>query len=93
MSMSAQERREARALRWDGSVTAGNVLTAAAMIVGLIVWGIRLESRVDRANERMQIFEATTTAQRQQDRADNLEQLREVKASLTRIEQFLRERR
>lgn len=91
--MTEAERREARALRWDGAVTAGNVLTVIAMLAALIVWGVRLEGRVDRADQRQQIFETQAAALRQQDRADNLEQLREVKASLTRIEQFLRERR
>ena len=34
-------------MRFDGTVTAGNVLTAGAMLLALAVWGVRLESRVD----------------------------------------------
>lgn len=34
-------------LRWDGTVTAGNVLIALPMVLGLVIWGTRLESRVN----------------------------------------------
>lgn len=36
-----------RRIRFDGTVTAGNILTAGGMLLALIVWGLRLESRVD----------------------------------------------
>lgn len=39
-------------LFWDGRVTAGNVLTALPLVVFIVVWGVRLESRVDWQDER-----------------------------------------
>ena len=34
-------------LRWDGVITAGNLITAVGMVAAILIWGIRLESRVD----------------------------------------------
>lgn len=48
---------ERRALRWDGTVTAGNLLTAAAMLIALLVWGVRLEGQVDRESDRIKALE------------------------------------
>lgn len=28
-------------LHWDGTITAGNLLTAVAMLVAMLVWGLR----------------------------------------------------
>jgi hypothetical protein len=42
----------ARGLRWDGTVTAGNALTALAMCAGMLIWGMRLEGRVDATDHR-----------------------------------------
>lgn len=36
-----------RRIRFDGTITAGNVLTSVGMLLALVVWGLRLESRVD----------------------------------------------
>ena len=47
-----------RTLRWDGTVTAGNLLTAVAMLVALLVWGVRLESQVQRSDDRLMRLEA-----------------------------------
>jgi len=41
------------ALKWDGTVTAGNALTAVAMLISLVVWGLRLETRVDGQERRV----------------------------------------
>ena len=49
---------DTRMLRWDGTVTAGNVLTAVAMLVALLAWGFRLEAQADRAHERLMRLEA-----------------------------------
>ncbi len=46
--------------RWDGTVSAGNVLTTLSMAVALIVWGVRLEARVDAEAVLRQRFETTT---------------------------------
>lgn len=34
-------------LHWDGTVTAGNLITGATMLIVLVVWGIRQEARID----------------------------------------------
>ncbi len=39
--------RERLILHWDGSITAGNLITAVSMLVLVVVWGIRLEGRVN----------------------------------------------
>ncbi len=44
-------------LRWDGTVTAGNVLIAVPMVVGLLIWGVRLESRVNHESDLRQRLE------------------------------------
>lgn len=42
-----------RFVHWDGTVTAGNVLTAVAMMLALLAWGFRLESAVERSTDRI----------------------------------------
>lgn len=56
---SPTEAADRRTLRWDGTVTAGNVLTAAAMLIALLAWGFRLEAQADRAHERLGRLEAS----------------------------------
>lgn len=34
-------------LRWDGRVSAGNLLTAVSIVVLVTVWGVRLEGRLN----------------------------------------------
>lgn len=34
-------------LRWDGRVSAGNLLTAISIVVLVTVWGVRLEGRLN----------------------------------------------
>ena len=48
----SDDRRDLRALHWDGTITAGNVLTAGAMMLALLVWGMRLEGRVEQTEAR-----------------------------------------
>lgn len=59
MTETPAEAHERRVLRWDGTVTAGNVLTAAAMIAALLTWGLRLEARVDSAQDRLLRLESS----------------------------------
>jgi hypothetical protein len=40
-------------LRWDGVVTAGNILSIVAFLGTLIIWSLRLEGRVDAAVKDM----------------------------------------
>jgi hypothetical protein len=46
-----------RAIRWDGTITAGNLLTAVAMCAALVIWGVRLEGRVDGMDRRTERLE------------------------------------
>lgn len=56
---TSDEAHDRRMLRWDGTVTAGNVLTAAAMLTALLAWGFRLEAQAERAHERLTRLEAS----------------------------------
>jgi len=58
MAETMEDAHARRVLRWDGTVTAGNVLTAAAMITALLAWGFRLEAANDRAHDRIVRLEA-----------------------------------
>lgn len=40
-------------LHWDGTVSAGNVLTLVGMLVVLLVWGVRQEARIDHNEYRI----------------------------------------
>lgn len=71
---------ERRALRWDGTVTAGNLLTAVAMLVALLVWGVRLEGQVERGSDRL----ARLEAYRERDEAEG-RQVRELLARLDAV--------
>jgi len=76
-------------LHWDGTVTAGNVIGAIALGLPLMVWAIRLEARVDRADERQARFEQVVAAQRGEDRASEAAAFVEVRGALRRIEDIL----
>jgi hypothetical protein len=71
------EAHERKMLRWDGTVTAGNVLTAAAMLTALLAWGFRLEAQADRAHERLLRLESA----RERDDRDTAN-LRELTAGM-----------
>jgi hypothetical protein len=58
MTETPEAAHERRMLRWDGTVTAGNVLTAIAMLTALLAWGFRLEAQADRAHERLMRLES-----------------------------------
>jgi Tfp pilus assembly protein PilO len=76
-------------LHWDGTVTAGNVLTALTLMIGLFAWGMRLEGRVDRQEDRQQRFETITAQHRQEDRQAELAALNDLRQALRRIEDIL----
>jgi len=40
-------------LHWDGTITAGNALTAGVLLLALLGWGFRLEGRVDQHDYRI----------------------------------------
>jgi hypothetical protein len=58
MTETPEAAHERKAIRWDGTVTAGNLLTAVAMVVALLTWGFRLEAANDRAQDRLTRLEA-----------------------------------
>ena len=78
-----------RALHWDGTVTAGNVLTAASLLLPLLVWGLRLEGRVDLTEARQRTFEAVSERQRSEDKASEALGFSELRAGIHRIENIL----
>lgn len=55
--VTPEERIEARRFRWDGTITAGNVLTAATVMFAVLVWGLRLEGQVERGAQRLNLLE------------------------------------
>jgi hypothetical protein len=71
-------------LRWDGTISAGNVLTAIALFAGMLIWGIRLEGRVDAGERRTERLEA---ARDRDDRETQklVEQLGEMRGVLAAI--------
>ena len=85
MTPLADERRSSFRLHLDPTINAGHMLTTLTIIVGVIVWGVRLESRVD--------LEATLRARMEQqwerDQARDAASFEEIKAALRRIEEKL----
>ena len=69
-------------LQFDPTVNAGHVLTTATLLVGLVIWGARLESRVDQEKDTRERFEL----QYQRDRLTDGRGSDEIKAALRRIE-------
>ena len=77
-----------RKLRFDGTVTAGNLLTAVAMGLALVGWGFRLEGRVDLAEQRQFQYETRlkeTTDQTRIIEGEIKQALRDVSAKLDRM--------
>lgn len=68
--------------RWDGTVSAGNVLTTLSMAVALIVWGVRLEARVDEEAVLRQHFETTTMQAIRDLKADEAGAMAEIESRL-----------
>lgn len=87
--MSDPDRLSKRRIHWDGTVTAGNLLTAITMVLALVVWGLRLEGRVDRTEERQHRFESISAQYRLDDRKAEADAFAELRSSLRRIEDIL----
>ena len=60
-------------------------MTTASLLVALLIWGVRLESRVDQERETRERFEL----QYQRDRMTDGKGTDEIKAALRRIEDKL----
>lgn len=79
-------------LRWDGVVTAGNVVTAIGMVLAIAIWGVRLESRVDHEAQLRGRLEAQVHRDRLNDdrlfevvRAEIRSQGEQTRAALDRL--------
>lgn len=82
MSDDAQHAALLRRIKYDPTINAGHVLTFVAMLLTVLVWGMRLEGRVDK-------IEAATTLRGEQYRADQervRESMTELKGMGRRIE-------
>lgn len=64
MTASKYEHPERR-IRFDGTISAGNILTAITLIVALVVWGSRLEGRVNMTEQRLEAVERMAAANSQ----------------------------
>jgi hypothetical protein len=77
-----------RRLRFDGTITAGNLLTVLGMVAALLVWGLRLESRVDQQELMRQQLEKRldgNEAAQSMASSDIKAQIRDVAAKLDRL--------
>ncbi len=79
------ERRRKVGLHFDPTVNAGHLLTTATLLVGLVIWGARLEARVDAEANTRERFEQ----QYYRDRSLDGKSSDEIKAALRRIEDKL----
>ena len=64
---------DARRLHLDGTITAGNILTAAAMMVALLAMWFRLEGRVDAIGTLANMHGTRIDRLEQKDQADSRE--------------------
>lgn len=69
-------------VRFDPTITLGHIIMAAAALVPLIVWGVRLEGRVDNESQ----LRVRMEQQYERDGARDAATINEVKGSLRRIE-------
>lgn len=72
-------------LQFDPTINAGHIMTTATLLVGLVIWGARLEARVDQERDTRERFEL----QYQRDRLAEGKGADEIKAALRRIEDKL----
>lgn len=86
MDETQEQAQARRVLKWDGTVTAGNLLTAFAMLLALTAWGFRLEGRVEDGKARIARLEIA----RERDDRDT-STLREVLARLDANQQAMLE--
>lgn len=78
-----------RALRWDGTVTAGNLLTALAMMAALAAGYYDLKQSIAVEVRERERFELEMTRKGASDDIREREAFAEVRAGLRRIEDIL----
>lgn len=76
-------------IHWDGTITAGNVLTAVAMMVAMLAWGFRLEARVEIERAERVRMEAELKQRLESDSTRERDGFAEMRAGLRRIEDIL----
>lgn len=69
-------------VRFDPTVNAGHLLTTVALLVSLVVWGVRLESRVDHEADLRARIERRMDEESSRDK----DAQKEIKDSLRRME-------
>ena len=72
-------------IQFDPTINAGHILTTATLLVGMVIWGARLEARVDQERDTRERFEI----QYQRDRQAEGKGADDIKAALRRIEDKL----
>ena len=78
-----------RRLHFDGTVTAGNLLTAIGILATMLVWGLRLEGRVDTEVVERRRMEAELDRRLIADAQRERDGFSELRAGLRRIEDIL----
>ena len=79
-----------RRLRFDGTITAGNLITTIVVVGGLLVWGLRLEGRVDTETQMRQeqhtdiLYRLESGQVREQGNSDDIK--RELSAISTKLD-------
>ena len=82
-------REDRRRVHFDGTITAGNLLTAGAMVVALLAWGFRLEGRVEAERVERVRMEAEITRRLEADAQRERDGFAELRMGLRRIEDIL----
>ncbi len=82
-------REDRRRVYFDNTITTGNLLTAAAMVVTLLAWGFRLEGRVEAERVERVRMEAEITRRLETDAQRERDGFAELRMSLRRIEDIL----
>ena len=77
--------------RWhlDPTINLGHLITTGTILVSLVIWGARLESRVDHEADLRTRLESQMIRDQQRD----AEAFTEIRRSLQRIENYLLNRR
>jgi hypothetical protein len=82
-------REDRRRVQFDNTITTGNLLTAAAGAVGLLVWGLGLEGRVEAERVERVRMEAEITRRLEADAQRERDGFAELRMGLRRIEDIL----
>ena len=82
-------REDKRRVQFDNTITTGNLLTAAAMVMALLAWGFGLEGRVEAERVERVRMEAEITRRLETDAQRERDGFAELRMGLRRIEDIL----